>query len=197
MLNVPVNFSAGDRIVFYTDPIPGVNVDTGQSILMQPPNFTLSFAFRGAGYLDVTAAPDGDRFKTIISSADSSTLEPEILTWQGYVTDLAGDRTTVGRGQTLVIVNLAESNDAPLTEVQTLQAQLDKVNAAISARLTGNAVVEYEINGRRLKYVPLPDLTQLRDTLKKELFRAQNAALSAKGQTSRRRYIRFDGAGRR
>jgi hypothetical protein len=197
MVNVPVQFISGDRIVFYTDPISGVNVDTGQSIFMQPPNFTLSFAFRGAGYLDVTAVPDGDRFKSIISSADSSALEPGILTWQGYVTDLVGDRTTVGSGQVLVIVNLAGANDAPLTQVQALQTHLDKVEAAISARLTGNAVVEYEINGRKLKYVPLPDLTQLRDTLKKDLFRAQNAALSARGQTSRRRYIRFDGAGRR
>jgi hypothetical protein len=191
MLNVPLQFVAGDRIVWYTDPIPSVNVDTGQAIVMQPPSFTLRFAFRGVGELDVTAIADGIRFKSVVSGADGEALKSGILTWQAYATDSVGDRSTVGTGQTLVIVNLADAATAPLSEVQQLQAQLLRVNAAIDARLSGG-VVEYEINGRKLKYFALADLTALRDALRKNLAHAQRAELTAKGRNPRRHYIQFN-----
>jgi hypothetical protein len=192
MLNVPLSFTSGDRIIWFDENLAGINLDTGAQVSFTPPQFTLSYAFRGASYFDITAITDGQRFKSVIDSNISAALDAGVCNWQAYIIDQAGDRTTIGAGQSLVLTNLALASTAPLSQVQTLQAQLDKVNAAIDARLTGNAVVEYEINGRKLKYVPLPDLTALRDTLKKELFRAQSAERVAMGKNPRRRLIRFD-----
>lgn len=196
-LGVPKTFVAGDATVWYTDPIPGINIDTGQVITMQPPNFTLSFAFRGASYFDVTAVADGVRFKSIIDSATSAELTAGVCSWQAYVTDLSGDRTTIGNGQTLILTNLALATTAPLSQVQVLQAQLDRVNAAIDALLSGKPIKEYEINGRRIQYLPLPDLTALRETLKKDLYRATIAESAANGKNKRRHYIQFNNPGGR
>ena len=48
-------------------------------------------------------------------------------------------------------------------------ALLDKVEAAIDARLDGGAVDSYAIRGRNLKYVGLTDLFALRDQLRREV----------------------------
>jgi hypothetical protein len=51
-----------------------------------------------------------------------------------------------------------------LTQAQT---QLDAVNAAITARLTGSVVESYSVNGRSMQYAKLSDL----NTLKRDLER--------------------------
>lgn len=49
------------------------------------------------------------------------------------------------------------------------QDLLDKVEAAIEARLSGGAVQSYSIGGRNLQYVTLEELRKLRDQLKREI----------------------------
>lgn len=49
------------------------------------------------------------------------------------------------------------------------QELLDKVEAAIEARLSGGAVQSYSIGGRNLQYVTLEELRKLRDQLKREI----------------------------
>lgn len=46
---------------------------------------------------------------------------------------------------------------------------LDKVEAAIDARLSGGAVQSYSIGGRNLQYVTLEELKKLRAELKREI----------------------------
>ncbi|MBI5147757.1 MAG: hypothetical protein HZA37_01235 [Parcubacteria group bacterium] len=53
------------------------------------------------------------------------------------------------------------------------QELLDKVEAAIDARLSGGAVQSYSIGGRNLQYVTLEDLKRLRAELKREIASAQ------------------------
>ena len=49
------------------------------------------------------------------------------------------------------------------------QELLDKIEAAIDARLSGGAVQSYSIGGRNLQYVTLEELRKLRDQLKREI----------------------------
>jgi hypothetical protein len=46
---------------------------------------------------------------------------------------------------------------------------LDKVEAAITARLDGGAIEEYSIRGRHLKYCSLDELMALRADLRREV----------------------------
>jgi hypothetical protein len=56
------------------------------------------------------------------------------------------------------------------------QAQLDAVNAAITARLTGSVVESYSVNGRSMQYAKLADLNALKRDLERTV-----AALSGAG----------------
>lgn len=49
------------------------------------------------------------------------------------------------------------------------QDLLDKVEAALDARLSGGAVQSYSIGGRNLQYITLEELRKLRDQLKREI----------------------------
>ena len=62
------------------------------------------------------------------------------------------------------------------------QDLLDKVEAAIDARLSGGAVQSYSIGGRNLQYVTLEELRKLRDQLKREI---------ASGSGNTRTYAKF------
>jgi hypothetical protein len=46
---------------------------------------------------------------------------------------------------------------------------LDKVEAAITARLDGGAVQSYSIGGRNIQYIGLSELIKLRDELRRNL----------------------------
>lgn len=51
----------------------------------------------------------------------------------------------------------------------TVQEMLDAVNAAILAKLNGNAVQSYSIGGRNIQYYSLKALQDLRQQLQAEL----------------------------
>lgn len=65
----------------------------------------------------------------------------------------------------------------------TAQDQLDAVEAAISARLSGGAVQSYSIGGRNLQYVSFKELYDIRDRLRAEI----------NSGTSRRNYAGLKG----
>lgn len=54
---------------------------------------------------------------------------------------------------------------------------LDKVEAAITARLDGGSVEEYSIRGRHLKYCSLDELFRLRDALRREVEATKSGGL--------------------
>lgn len=56
------------------------------------------------------------------------------------------------------------------------QTDLDNVEAAIRARLTGGAVSRYSIEGRSLEYIPLKELYELRNRILREI----NASTTAR-----------------
>ena len=69
--------------------------------------------------------------------------------------------------------------------------QLEAIEATLEGRAT-SATAEYEIAGRKMKYIPIPELLQLRDRLRSDVAREDAAAGIAKGMGNPGRiYVRF------
>lgn len=178
-LNIPRTITPGDTVTW-----------RDSFAEYKPPDYSLSWAIRGACILDLNAIAVGDEFETTITPTASSNLTPGTYFYQAY-TRYVGGRITVGSGQITVRANL-ESTLASYEGSTTAEKMLAAVEAAIQARLSGGAVDSYEIKGRRLDRTPLPDLVVLRSQLKIEVQREQAAAgLMA---DPRRLHIRFKGA---
>ncbi|MCG9891092.1 MAG: hypothetical protein MH252_08455 [Thermosynechococcaceae cyanobacterium MS004] len=175
MLNVPKTFAAGDSVVWTDAEIYGAD-----GLLFTSDVYSLSFAFRGTQALNAVAVADGAGFKTTLTA--TANIAPGDYFWQAYITKIStGERLTIAEGRTRVAPNLAALTTAFDGRSET-EKQLDQVNAAISARLAGKAVAEYQILGRNLKYVPLTELQEMRRQLHREL----NQSAQAKNGRNRR-----------
>ena len=191
MLNIPSKIIAGDTVTWLTDDLMGLDPLTGLSTTYTSDQYVLSWSLRGAVALSLTAvASSGTGYKTTITSVQSATLTAGNYFWQAFVTK-AGNRVTIGSGQTQIISNLAVGTGVYDGRME-VEKMLDAVTAAIQARLTGGAVLRYEIKGRDLERDPIPDLILLRDRLKVEVARAKAADKIAQGLGDPRRlFVRF------
>jgi hypothetical protein len=191
MLNIPAQIIIGDTVTWLTDDLAGLDPLTGLSTTYTNDLYTLSWALRGAVALSLTAVASGTGYRTTITSVQSTTLTAGNYFWQAFVTK-AGDRVTIGSGQSQVVSNLAVGTDAYDGRLE-VEKMLDAVTAAIQARLTGGAVLKYQIKGRDLERDPIPDLILLRDRLKVEVSRAKAADKMAQGLGDPRRlFVRFN-----
>jgi len=191
MLNIPAQIIVGDTVTWLTDDLAGLDPLTGLSTTYTNDQYALSWALRGAVALSLTAVASGTGYRTTITSVQSATLTAGNYFWQAFVTK-AGNRVTIGSGQSQVVSNLAVGTDAYDGRLE-VEKMLDAVTAAIQARLTGGAVFKYQIKGRDLERDPIPDLILLRDRLKVEVSRAKAADKIAQGLGDPRRlFVRFN-----
>ena len=191
MLNIPAQIIIGDTVTWLTDDLAGLDPLTGLSTTYTNDLYTLSWALRGAVALSLTAVASGTGYRTTITSVQSTTLTAGNYFWQAFVTK-TGNRVTIGSGQSQVVSNLAVGTDAYDGRLE-VEKMLDAVTAAIQARLTGGAVLKYQIKGRDLERDPIPDLILLRDRLKVEVSRAKAADKIAQGLGDPRRlFVRFN-----
>ena len=73
-------------------------------------------------------------------------------------------------------------------ESSSLRPALEAIEATLSGRAT-SATAEYEIAGRRLKYIPLPELITLRDRYRMDVAREDAAAQVGNGLPDKRRVL--------
>lgn len=179
-LNIPRTITPGDTVIW-----------RDSFAEYKPPDYSLSWAIRGASTLDLDAIAIGEEFETTITPTASSSLTAGTYFYQAYAR-LGGGRITLGSGQITVLANL-ESALGSYDGSTMAQKMLAAVEGAIAARLSGGAVDSYEIKGRRLDRTPLPDLVALRSQLKIEVYREQ-AAAELMGGDPRRLFVRFRGA---
>ena len=101
--------------------------------------------------------------------------------WQAIAT--AGSVShTLGAGQSTVEAALNYTGTPTAFDGRTQsQKDLDSVQAAIRAIVSGGAVSEYTIGTRRLKKMDMADLVMLESRLKGMVIREQKAALIANG----------------
>jgi hypothetical protein len=124
---------------------------------------------------------------TISAAATTAGYAAGTYDWRARVSK-AGEVYTVGEGRITVRNAYAASTfDARSHARKTL----DAIEAVIEGRAS-SSTAEYQIAGRQLKYIPVPDLLALRDKYRAEVKREDAIAAVAAGlPDSRRVFVRF------
>jgi hypothetical protein len=128
------------------------------------------------------AVPDGDEFLVTVAAAVTTTWVPGAYAWRARVSQ-SGEVFTVGEGHLTVDPSFGAAVDARGHARRTL----DAIEAVLENRAS-SATAEYQIAGRSLKYIPIPELLALRDRYRQEVGREEAAArLGGAGRI----YVRF------
>lgn len=180
-MNIPATITAGDTVQWR---------DVAASDMLGNPitssgGWTLTYYIRfnrnnhGA---TVVGTAYGSGWAFTLSSATTGGFHPDDTGyWQALATK-AADSITLGAGQFEVNASLAyQGTPAAFDNRSQAQIDLDAVQAAIRAMISGGAVAEYTIGTRRLKKMELTDLLALESTLKATVKREQAAQLQANG----------------
>lgn len=132
------------------------------------------------------AAAQGDDHLVSVPAATTAAWVAGSYDWRASVS-LAGEVYTVGSGRMAIAPAFGAAVDA---RSQARRA-LDAIEATLEGRAS-SSTAEYEIAGRRLKHIPVPELLQLRDRLRQDVRGEDAAAAVAAGlQRPGRVYVRF------
>lgn len=134
----------------------------------------------------ITASASGAEHLINVSATTSATYAAGEYQWQAYVTK-AAQRITVGMGTIKILPNLAGSAGGFDTRSH-VKKTLDAIENWLENK--NPAVSEYEIAGRRMRYIPIAELLKLRSQYKNEL-RAEEAAKSSGLKGRNRLQVRF------
>jgi hypothetical protein len=181
----PTSLISGDSATWLT----AAGVDSVTGLPVDSTTYTLSTSLRGSGgSLDVTATTSGTGWSSTITTAQSAALPPGLYQWASYASK-AGVRLTLYSGTITITANLATANST--FEARTHNRKmLDAIEAMLESRATKEQQ-EYTIGTRSLKYIPILELSQLREHYKREVFRDVQAERLAKGlPTHNRIYVR-------
>ncbi len=123
----------------------------------------------------------GTGWEFLIAQGTSIQFDAGQWYWQAEATK-SGEHVTLGAGQLEVLPGLSYAGQPSAFDGRTqAQKDLDAVQAAIRAMISGGAVAEYSIGSRRLKKMEVADLLTLEGKLKAEVKRQQAAAMAANG----------------
>jgi len=151
--------------------------------------WTLEFRFSGATNfaLTVTANVANDGWDVAYTAASSASVSPGRYEWFARCSK-AGIVQTIARGEVQVAPNISATG---IDSRSSARAALD----AIQKRLTGvatDAVLKYEIAGRRLEHYSLTELLALESRLQQEVRAEDDCARAASGLGRRGRVaVRF------
>lgn len=165
----PTQVTAGDTLAWFTDN-GGFQPSAG---------WQLSYVFQvGATAVTVPGTPSGSGWAMRLAPEQTADWPAGAVHWQAYASN-GTDRHTVGRGQITVHAAIAAGADQ--------RSHAERTLAAIEAKLEGrggSGIDEYQIAGRRIRYIPIPDLLRLRDRYRADVAaeRAGNAAGASAGR---------------
>lgn len=180
-MRIPLQITAGDSadwIDFSFADTVGASVASSQ--------FELKYSLRGpaAEGLDLVGESHGSGWKFSLPMDRSAALNTSAVRvtwfWQAYATRGA-QRITAGTGQLFVLPNLAGIAGAFDGRSQAEQA-LQKVEAALLARVNGDLVTEYTIHGRSLKKESTEALMALRKQYRRIVSRERKRESIKNGQ---------------
>jgi hypothetical protein len=177
-LRIPSTLAKGDSFTWKDDP----TVDNLGNAL-DSSGYTLKYAIRGAVSLNLTASTDGPGWQTAISTTQSGTLTAGTYFWQAYVVDnpvSPTKRITIGSGQLKITDDVTAASTGYDGRSQ-IQKDLEAVQSAMRAIISGGAVQNYMIGGRSVQKMQMGDLITLESKLKYELKREQKADLIKNG----------------
>lgn len=131
-----------------------------------------------AGKITVASAAEGDAHRIHVAPATTADWAPGTYAWQRRVSN-GTDATTDRTGSIEILPDFAAL--VAIDARTHAQKTLDAIEAWIESHDPG--VAEYEIAGRRMKYIPVAELLKLRDQYRREV----------RGQSGKsgRVYLRF------
>lgn len=190
-MNIPSQIRAGDTVKWRDV----ASADVFGNAITSSGGWTLTYYLRfdknneGA---TVVGTAYGTGWEFNIAQATSAGFDAGQWYWQAEATK-AGEHITIGAGQLEVLAALSYAGSPSAFDGRTqAQKDLDAVQAAIRAMISGGAVAEYSIGSRRLKKMELADLLTLEGKLKAEVKREQAAAMVANGLGNPHNlYVRF------
>ena len=122
--------------------------------------------------IDITASASGSAHAVSVSKTTSASWAAGFYDWQAYV-EKGTERFTVGTGRMQVLPNLADVAAAGYDTRSVARKTLDAINAWLTTR--DLAVAEYEIAGRRMKYISIAELLKLRSSLQADVYAEEKA----------------------
>lgn len=186
-MKIPASARNLDTVSWVDDPT-GTGINSTQHVL----RYYLRGNTTGAGEtLTGSASGTGWEFTWAINESITATTN---YAWQAIAEALSGGAlTTVGTGSITLLPSLAYTGSPAAFDGRSqAQQDLDAVQAAIRARISGGAVDEYTIGNRRLKRMELTDLLMLESRLKAEVARERSAEMIANGMGNPRNlFVRF------
>ena len=141
--------------------------------------WTLKYRFKNAaGYFEIVAAAAGTDHAVTVAAATTAAYAAGRYTWMAWV-ETGAEKFTVDTG-TLEVNPDYRASTAAYDGRSHARKMLDAIEAWLEAR--DSAVAEYEIAGRRMKYIPIAELVKLRSRYQLELAAQANADAIAKGE---------------
>lgn len=179
-VKIPAQIRAGDTVKWRDVPSADVFGNPVSSSAGWTLTYYLRFDKNNEGATVVgTAFEDGWQF--VIAQTTTSGFDVGHWYWQAEATK-SGEHITLGAGQLEVVAGLSYTgNPSAFDGRSQAHKDLDAVDAAIRAIVSGGAVQEYRIGTRNLKKYDLSELYVLRSRLISEVKREQAAASIANG----------------
>lgn len=139
-------------------------------------SWTLKYRFKyptAAGF-EVVAVASGSDYAVTVSAAASTGYAPGVWTWQSWVEGGSAEKYSIGSGSVRIDPDYRSGVAATEFDDRShARKTLEAIEAWIESRNPG--VQDYEIAGRRMRYIPIPDLLKLRQRYQAEVA-AQTAA---------------------
>lgn len=119
-----------------------------------------------SGKITLTSTAEGDAHRIARTPAQTATFKAGTYAWQKRVTN-GTDAYTIGTGSLEILPDLAG-----MAAIDT-RSFAQRTLAALEAWIEGHdpGVAEYEIAGRRMKYIPMAELLKLRTQFQQEVRR--------------------------
>jgi hypothetical protein len=178
-VKIPSQIRAGDTIKWRDD--AGVD-NLGNAITSATWTLTyyLRFDHNNEG-ATVVGTAYGSGWEFVISQATSAAFDAGQWYFQAEATK-SGEHVTLGAGQFEVLPSLSYTGSPTAFDGRSqAQKDLDAVDAAIRAIVTGGVVRQYSIGNRSLSKYDLSDLLALQSQLKAQVIREQKAEAIANG----------------
>ena len=152
--------------------------------------WTLKYRFKSAaGGFEITATASGDSYAITVAASTSAAYASGLYTWIAWVEGGTSEKYTVDSG---VVEIDPDYRSGTATSALDDRSHARKTLAAIETWIESRnpGVSEYEIAGRRMKYIPITDLLKMRAHYKAEVA-AEDAAEAIRNGTGTGRRIQF------
>lgn len=137
--------------------------------------WTLKYRFKSpsAGF-EIEASADGDGWAVTVAASTTTGYAAGTYAWIAWVEGGSSEKYTVDTGTLTIDPDFRSGTATAAYDARShARKTLDAIKVWIEARDQG--VAEYEIAGRRMKYIPIADLLKLRQYYQAEV----NAEIAA------------------